>query len=595
MSVLSGIRKSVQQVAEAISIALGVEVEIVDNKLNILGGTGPYRDQIGQKEEGGDVEGEYLYARVLRSGVTQYVEDARKDEDYDVTGKGYTVSGELAEICTPIVLDGKIIGIIGLVAFSEEQKRILADKNRNMTDFVEKMADLLAAKADQQETLENVEVSRNEMSTVLETTHEGIFALDQKGYVKHCNNRAATLFDTTKRDLIGRHISKLMPGSPAIKVLETGRGYTENEEIFKVDGGQHHFIVTVKPFCNGDEIDGVVVSFRDITEAQKLVYNFSTRAIKNTVDDIIGTSEKIMIAKKQALITARGNSTVLITGESGTGKEMFAKAIHYASSRSDHPFITVNCGAIPENLLESELFGYEKGAFTGANAGGKVGLMELADGGTLLLDEISEIPVSLQAKLLTAIQEKRITRVGGTKPVNVDFRLIAASNRQLDRYATEGKFRMDLYYRLNVVNIIIPPLRERKEDIIPLLEYYTAQFSAKYNISRSFSPQAVDILTEYPWPGNVRELANVTERVIVTSSGSIIGAGDLPEEISKRGKSPEETSLDDIVSLSDEVEKLEADLIIRAYEKYRTTTGVAGALGISQPTAFRKIEKYVKS
>ena len=221
--------------------------------------------------------------------------------------------------------------------------------------------------------------------------------------------------------------------------------------------------------------------------------------------------------------------------------------------------------------------------------------MELADGGTLLLDEISEIPVSLQAKLLTAIQEKRITRVGGTKPVNVDFRLIAASNRQLDRYATEGKFRMDLYYRLNVVNIIIPPLRERKEDIIPLLEYYTAQFSAKYNISRSFSPQAVDILTEYPWPGNVRELANVTERVIVTSSGSIIGAGDLPEEISKRGKSPEETSLDDIVSLSDEVEKLEADLIIRAYEKYRTTTGVAGALGISQPTAFRKIEKYVKS
>ena len=224
MSVLSGIRKSVQQVAEAISIALGVEVEIVDNKLNILGGTGPYRDQIGQKEEGGDVEGEYLYARVLRSGVTQYVEDARKDEDYDVTGKGYTVSGELAEICTPIVLDGKIIGIIGLVAFSEEQKRILADKNRNMTDFVEKMADLLAAKADQQETLENVEVSRNEMSTVLETTHEGIFALDQKGYVKHCNNRAATLFDTTKRDLIGRHISKLMPGSPAIKVLETGRG-----------------------------------------------------------------------------------------------------------------------------------------------------------------------------------------------------------------------------------------------------------------------------------------------------------------------------------------------------------------------------------
>ena len=512
MSVLSGIRKSVQQVAEAISIALGVEVEIVDNKLNILGGTGPYRDQIGQKEEGGDVEGEYLYARVLRSGVTQYVEDARKDEDYDVTGKGYTVSGELAEICTPIVLDGKIIGIIGLVAFSEEQKRILADKNRNMTDFVEKMADLLAAKADQQETLENVEVSRNEMSTVLETTHEGIFALDQKGYVKHCNNRAATLFDTTKRDLIGRHISKLMPGSPAIKVLETGRGYTENEEIFKVDGGQHHFIVTVKPFCNGDEIDGVVVSFRDITEAQKLVYNFSTRAIKNTVDDIIGTSEKIMIAKKQALITARGNSTVLITGESGTGKEMFAKAIHYASSRSDHPFVTVNCGAIPENLLESELFGYEKGAFTGASEKGKAGKFELADGGTIFLDEIGDMPLHLQVKILHVLQNMRFERVGGSKSIIVDVRVIAATNKNLEKLIDEGKFREDLYYRLSVIPLSIPPLRERREDIKMLMYHFLRKYNTFMNRKiTGFSPAVEDLYLNHDWPGNVRELENAVE------------------------------------------------------------------------------------
>ena len=529
MSVLSGIRKNVQQVAEAISIALGVEVEIVDNKLNILGGTGTYRDQIGQKEEGGDVEGEYLYARVLRSGVTQYVEDARKDEDYDVTGKGYTVSGELAEICTPIVLDGKIIGIIGLVAFSEEQKRILADKNRNMTDFVEKMADLLAAKADQQETLENVEVSRNEMSTVLETTHEGIFALDQKGYVKHCNNRAATLFDTTKRDLIGRHISKLMPGSPAIKVLETGRGYTENEEIFKVDGGQHHFIVMVKPFCNGDEIDGVVVSFRDITEAQKLVYNFSTRAIKNTVDDIIGTSEKIMIAKKQALITARGNSTVLITGESGTGKEMFAKAIHYASSRSDHPFITVNCGAIPENLLESELFGYEKGAFTGASEKGKAGKFELADGGTIFLDEIGDMPLHLQVKILHVLQNMRFERVGGSKSIIVDVRVIAATNKNLEKLIDEGKFREDLYYRLSVIPLSIPPLRERREDIKMLMYHFLRKYNTFMNRKiTGFSPAVEDLYLNHDWPGNVRELENAVEYGTNMAFGDTIDIDEGP-------------------------------------------------------------------
>ena len=370
-------------------------------------------------------------------------------------------------------------------------------------------------------------------------------------------------------------------------------------------------LVTATPIFNRDGSIRLVVSYsRDITEMMQLEKKYSRmrqRIEKYTAElhelrkeagngsKVIGQSKQMENVISTINRIADLDANVLLLGESGVGKSMFAKVIHQRSHRSGGPFIDINCAAIPENLLESELFGYEKGAFTGANAGGKVGLMELADGGTLLLDEISEIPVSLQAKLLTAIQEKRITRVGGTKPVNVDFRLIAASNRQLDQYAAEGKFRMDLYYRLNVVNITIPPLRERKEDIIPLLEYYTAQFSAKYNISRSFSPQAVDILTEYPWPGNVRELANVTERVIVTSSGSIIGAGDLPEEISKRRKRPEEISLDGIVSLSNEVEKLEAELIRQAYEKYRTTTGVAAALGISQPTAFRKIEKYIKS
>ena len=592
MSVLSGIRKSVQQVAEAISIALGVEVEIVDNKLNILGGTGPYRDQIGQKEEGGDVEGEYLYARVLRSGVTQYVEDARKDEDYDVTGKGYTVSGELAEICTPIVLDGKIIGIIGLVAFSEEQKRILADKNRNMTDFVEKMADLLAAKADQQETLENVEVSRNEMSTVLETTHEGIFALDQKGYVKHCNNRAATLFDTTKRDLIGRHISKLMPGSPAIKVLETGRGYTENEEIFKVDGGQHHFIVTVKPFCNGDEIDGVVVSFRDITEAQKLVYNFSTRAIKNTVDDIIGTSEKIMISKKQALITARGNSTVLITGESGTGKEMFAKAIHYASSRSDHPFITVNCGAIPENLLESELFGYEKGAFTGASEKGKAGKFELADGGTIFLDEIGDMPLHLQVKILHVLQNMRFERVGGSKSIIVDVRVIAATNKNLEKLIDEGKFREDLYYRLSVIPLSIPPLRERREDIKMLMYHFLRKYNTFMNRKiTGFSPAVEDLYLNHDWPGNVRELENAVEYGTNMAFGDTIDIDEVPARIMK--KEEEIVKFKNLDKpLAEQIKLYEREIITRKLKQHNgVKDAVARELGLSRATLYRKLSE----
>lgn len=447
---------------------------------------------------------------------------------------------------------------------------------------------------------------------IIESISDEVLISDGRGKVLWVNPGFEANYGVAIGNALGRNVAELAEEGffkPAIipMVIEKKEKITMVQKTYE----DKDILVTATPIFNRDGSIRLVVSYsRDITEMTQLEKKYSKmrqRVEKYTAElhelrkeagsgsEVIGQSKQMENVISTINRIADLDANVLLLGESGVGKSMFAKVIHQRSRRSGGPFIDINCAAIPENLLESELFGYEKGAFTGASAGGKVGLMELADGGTLLLDEISEIPISLQAKLLTAIQEKKITRVGGTKSVKVDFRLIAASNRQLDQYAAEGRFRMDLYYRLNVVNITIPPLRERKEDIIPLLEYYTAHFSAKYNISRSFSPQAVEILTEYPWPGNVRELANVTERVIVTSSGSIIGAGDLPEEISKRRRSPEETSLDDIVSLSDEVEKLEADLISRAYEKYRTTTGVAAALGISQPTAFRKIEKYIKS
>lgn len=590
MSVLSGIKESVQQVAEAISIAVGLEVEIVDNRLRILGGTGYYHGRIGKKEEDGNLEGNYLYARVLRTGKTQYVEDAQNFKGYDQPVVGNTRLGELAEICTPIVLKGEIIGIIGLVAFTEDQKHIIKDKRESMTVFVEKMADLLSAKADQQETLENVEVSRDEMSIVLETAHEGIFALDQKGYVKHCNNRAAELFGTNKGDLIGKHISKIMPGSPAIKVLDTGRGYTENEEIFKVDGRQHHFIVTVQPFLSGEEIDGIVISFRDIEEAQKLVYNFNTRKIKNTVDDIIGTSEKIMIAKKQALITARSNSTVLITGESGTGKEMFAKAIHYASPREDKPFITVNCGAIPENLLESELFGYEKGAFTGASEKGKEGKFELADGGTIFLDEIGDMPLHLQVKILHVLQNMRFDRVGGSKSIIVDVRVIAATNKDLEKLIEEGSFREDLYYRLSVIPLSIPPLRERKDDIKQLMYHFLKKYNSFMNkkIER-FSPEVEEIYTKHDWPGNVRELENAVEYGANMAFGNVIGIDEVPARILKK---EEETvkfrNLDR--PLAEQVKLFEKEVIMKKLRQYNgVKETVARDLGLSRATLYRKL------
>ncbi|HWQ77338.1 MAG TPA: sigma 54-interacting transcriptional regulator, partial [Anaerovoracaceae bacterium] len=476
MSLLKEIAPSVQQVAEAIALAVGVEVEIVDNQLTIVGGTSVYTKRIGEKEEAGEIDGNYLYARVLRTGTTEYISDAQNDKTYGIDVDEFG-SFELAEICTPIKADEQIIGIIGLVALNENQRSILLDKNKNMVAFVEKMADLLGAKAIQKRALNNVELSMSEMSTVLETAHEGIFAIDSRGYVRHCNVMAAELFKTTKNDIVGSHISKFMRGTPALEVLRSGGGYTENEEVYSNERGSFHFIVTAKPYFTEKTVAGAVISFRDIEEVRKLVYNINTRALKYTFEDIIGESEAVRKAKTQALLTSRGNSTVLITGESGTGKEMFAKAIHYASARAKGPFITVNCGAIPENLLESELFGYEKGAFTGASDKGKLGKFELANGGTIFLDEIGDMPLHLQVKLLHVLQNMRFERVGGNKVIIVDVRVIAATNKDLEAMIKEGTFREDLYYRLSVIPLTVPPLRGRRSDIRLLMFH----FLNKYN------------------------------------------------------------------------------------------------------------------
>ncbi len=593
MSILKEISDSVTQVAEAISIAIGVEVEIVDTDLTILGGTGVYATRIGQKEEDGRLDSNYLYARVLRSGVTESIEDAIKDEDYDKMGGGRTYFGELAEICTPIKTREHIIGIIGLIAFTEEQRSILLDKKRSMVTFVEKMADLLATKAIQQEMLEDVEDSRDEMSIVLETTHEGIFALDKSGYIKHCNNMAANLFKTTKADMIGSHINDFMMGTPALEVISTGQGYTENEEMFKTERGQMHFIVTAKPFMSGDEIGGVVISFRDIEEAQKLVYNINTRALKNTLDDIIGISDEIKRAKKQALITAKGNSTVLITGESGTGKEMFAKAIHYASPRGEGPFVTVNCGAIPENLLESELFGYEKGAFTGASDKGKVGKFETANGGTIFLDEIGDMPLHLQVKILHVLQNMRFERVGGNKNIIVDVRVIAATNKDLEGMIQEGTFREDLYYRLSVIPLMIPPLRERRNDIKLLMHHFLQKYNTFMNRKiTGFTREVEELYLNHSWPGNVRELENAVEYGTNMAFGDTIGIDEVPARLLRNEESIMKFQ-DSTLPLADQVKRYEKEIITRKLKKYGTSGNakdtVAKELGLSRATLYRKL------
>lgn len=285
------------------------------------------------------------------------------------------------------------------------------------------------------------------------------------------------------------------------------------------------------------------------------------------------------------------DSTVLITGESGTGKTMLAKYIHSTSRRAGAPFVTINCSAIPENLIESELFGYVSGAFTGAGQKGKIGLVETANGGTLFLDEIGTLPLSLQGKFLQLVQEKTYLPVGGVKPKTTDVRIISATNLELGKQVEEGLFREDLYYRLRVIEFHMPPLRERKDAIGPLIDYFLSYYNQKYQIVKTISPKAKEILKRHSWSGNVRELQYLIERIMVTSADSCIQVEDIPPLQS--AEPPEEGDRhSEELSFDQSVEAFERKLLRRAYQKYGSSYKVAEALGISQTKASRLLRKY---
>jgi two-component system NtrC family response regulator len=306
-------------------------------------------------------------------------------------------------------------------------------------------------------------------------------------------------------------------------------------------------------------------------------------------ESIVGTSEKLRAVLDMAGRVAASDASVLITGESGTGKELLAKGIHYNSPRAEGPFVAVNCAAIPENLIESELFGHVKGAFTGA-VKDREGKFELANGGTLFLDEIGDLRVDLQAKILRALQERQVERVGGKRPVSVDVRIIAASNKDIEQAVKEGSFREDLYYRLSVIMLHIPPLRERRDDIPLLVNHFLRKFHQGNDVR--LAPEALAVLTSYGWPGNVRELENVIQRASVLKRGDTIIPADLPDKLMK-----EKMSVDNIIlNLPDEgisLEDLEKNLIIKALEKHKgNQTRAAEYLGITRPTLIYRMEKY---
>ena len=439
---------------------------------------------------------------------------------------------------------------------------------------------------------------------------DGIYIVDQDGNTALANPAFEELSGSSLDELIHKNVAELVEQgyftpSVAHEVLKTGKIQT----LIQLNKNGKITLTTGNPiFDEQGNVIRVVSNIRDITELTRLSNELSVKNVLlenhgrildrtsiNANGNIIAESDGMKNILKLASRVALTDSTVLLLGESGVGKGVIAKHIYNESSRLNKPFISLNCSAIPENLLESEIFGYVSGAFTGANRTGKIGLAEAADGGFLFLDEIAELPLSLQPKLLQFLETGEILSVGTTKTKKLNVRVIAATNRILDAMVSSGNFRSDLYYRLNVVPIMIPPLRERKEDIAPLILQRIKKYNEKYKTNRSISHEAFEILVSYSWPGNIRELLNLVERLLVLCENDEIKVSDLPMEIimDKKELKPDllEGKASLPVSMPQLVKNLEDTLIQKALDQGGSIRNAAKLLDITASALFRRIQK----
>ena len=431
-------------------------------------------------------------------------------------------------------------------------------------------------------------VAKKSIETIIDSITAGIFTVGPRGFIKTVNKTVVEMLGYTQEEMVGMKIHDILEGWSGVQETVGKRiHYLEEESHIKGKNERVHCTLSAYPILDKDgKMQGIVCLIKEAKRMRKLANKMIGKQAIYTFDNIVGRCERFERIINYAKKIADSPSTVLITGESGTGKEVFAQSIHNYSSRREEPFVALNCGAIPRNLIEAELFGYEDGAFTGAKRGGHIGKFELADGGTLFLDEIGEMPVDMQTRLLRVLEEGKLFRVGGNKEIEVNVRIIAATNKDLKKEVEKNTFRKDLYYRLNVLPLKLLPLRERKDDIALLIDYFMIIKALKLGKTPLTLPQQViDRMINYPWPGNIRELENKIEHIINTQNFSFIWefSDQTASNIQYPSMSIEEEKLEDM-------EKKHIEFILMKYEG--NISSAAEALGIGRNTLYRKMKKY---
>ncbi len=583
MMELGYIKEDIQNIAYAIESVLNIDVTIVNSNLVRIAGTGIYLDKIGERVN--------EYSAFKKSYTEQSIIFIDDPQSSEICNECYGNKNcmEFAEVCCPIVYEDKSYGVIGLIAFTEKQAQIIKGKENDLINFLGKMADLISSKLKAHIKTYELDLEKKKLETLFDNMDKAVVSIDVNGKIDKYNSKFIQIFNL-KNEMTGKNIFRELEfiNKPSIDNFKKNKSCSF---FYRRNGHDSKGIYNMNKIELQGALKGYVIDFIDKKDAIKN-YNKMNKDYRIKLDNIIGSSSAIMKSKKEASMASKSTSTVLITGESGTGKELFARAIHNHSDRVDNPFITINCAAIPDNLLESELFGYEEGAFTGAKKGGKIGTFELAHKGSIFLDEIGDMSLHLQAKLLRVLQEKELNKLGGKSNIYVDVRIIAATNKDLEKMVEEGTFREDLYYRLNVIPIKLPSLRERKEDIPQIIDYMIKEYSKKLDKDvEDIEESVVNTMINYRWPGNIRELQNIIEYSVNMSSSTIITTDVIPKKIKNIDFIPDEK--DESIIKLDELERREIIKALNKYKKYKKDKDLAAkSLGISRSTLYRKLEKY---
>ena len=561
-------------------------VDIYDKKLRLLKRYGKpvIRDGVPSKARPG------LLKTMESCGITSVSCAAMRNCATQLIGGEHFATDFWDFACTsvPVYLDGKLEGIISVA-------ELRWDASSKTLGTIIALAKLVENTYEQLKLMREIDREAATNEEMINATSEGIIMMDSDGTIIRANKNACDMLSVEKGKIEKRNVKDVIEDSPFIDtLLERQTNLPDQEIILSVGGVKHRFMGYAKCIRAEGKISGYLLSIRDIRIVKNIMKEVGGWDAKYTFDDIIGSNDQFRFAVENAKKAASISSNTLIEGESGTGKELFAQAIHNASEFSNGPFVSVNCGSIPSTIIESELFGYEKGAFTGARQNGQMGKFELAEGGTIFLDEVNSLPLDMQVKLLSVLQEKSICRVGGTEKKQLHLKIIAASNENLADLVQRGLFRADLYYRLNVITVRIPSLKQRKDDIRDLSDDIVRKHAQGKNVS--FSPDVYSVFEEMDWPGNVRELENVIERALVNASfrgDDVIRISDLREVIisekdlylnRRDNKAADELRPDD---------KKERDIIVNVLKTNKgNISKSAKALGISRNTLYQRIYKY---